>query len=307
MHDVAPPPAETTRKSALKAGFTLIEMSIVLVIIGLIAGGVLVGRDLILQAQLRSLMQQIERYKTAAMTFRGKYYALPGDMPNATSFWPADPACGGNGVRPYMATSDGMTCNGNGDGIIYGSYWAEQHLFWQHLSLAGLIQDGPFTGTCAWAGANCSTDAASWGLVNAPTSSFNTGTNVFRIVNPDIEYGPSNQYWPQGGQHVFWLGGLFTTDGSGDSIWFNDGGSNSKRPLTSAQAFALDTKYDDGNPSTGTITNGPSSGCGNTTTQEVCMDGSVTPPVYWNSAHPAPSGGVCGIPAYCDLMFKAGF
>jgi prepilin-type N-terminal cleavage/methylation domain-containing protein len=70
------------------SGFTLIELSIVLVIIGLIVGGVLVGQDLIRAAAVRAQITQIERYNTAANTFRGKYGYLPGDIPNpdATNF-----------------------------------------------------------------------------------------------------------------------------------------------------------------------------------------------------------------------------
>ena len=62
------------------AGFTLIEMSIVLVIIGLITGGVLVGRDLIEAAKIRAQITQVERFKTAVQTFRTKYNGLPGDL-----------------------------------------------------------------------------------------------------------------------------------------------------------------------------------------------------------------------------------
>lgn len=65
----------------LRSGFTLVELSIVLVIIGLVAGGVLVGRDLIAAATIRSTISQIEKYKTAVNTFRGKYGYLPGDIP----------------------------------------------------------------------------------------------------------------------------------------------------------------------------------------------------------------------------------
>ena len=64
-----------------RGGFTLIELSIVLVIIGLLAGGVLVGRDLIAAAALRSQITQIEKYNAAANTFRAKYGFLPGDLP----------------------------------------------------------------------------------------------------------------------------------------------------------------------------------------------------------------------------------
>jgi prepilin-type N-terminal cleavage/methylation domain-containing protein len=70
-----------------KHGFTLIELSIVLVIIGLIVGGILVGRDLISAAAVRAQISQIERYHTAANTFRTKYAYLPGDIPNTCTVY----------------------------------------------------------------------------------------------------------------------------------------------------------------------------------------------------------------------------
>ena len=67
------------------SGFTLIELSIVLVIIGLIVGGVLVGQNLIAAATVRAQITQIEKYNQAVNTFYGKYQALPGDMNVATA------------------------------------------------------------------------------------------------------------------------------------------------------------------------------------------------------------------------------
>src|ERR1700759_2898335 len=66
-------------------GFTLIELSIVLVIIGLIVGGILVGQDLIKAAEVRAQISQIEKYNSAMNTFRAKFAAIPGDMPPAVA------------------------------------------------------------------------------------------------------------------------------------------------------------------------------------------------------------------------------
>jgi prepilin-type N-terminal cleavage/methylation domain-containing protein len=68
-----------------KCGFTLIEMSLVLVIIALIVGGILVGQDLIKAAEARAQISQIEKYNSAVNTFRAKFQAIPGDMAVATA------------------------------------------------------------------------------------------------------------------------------------------------------------------------------------------------------------------------------
>lgn len=107
----------------MKRGFTLVELSIVLVIIGLLIGGILVGQSLINSAQLQAVIRQVSQYDGAAMNFKTKYKSLPGD---SKSFSPA----------------------GDGDGSIYSS----QHLldggsgsmketlnFWMHQSQAGML------------------------------------------------------------------------------------------------------------------------------------------------------------------------
>ncbi|WP_446325542.1 type II secretion system protein [Blastomonas sp. CACIA14H2] len=124
-------------------GFSLVELSIVLVILGLLTGGILAGQSLIRAAELRAVPTEYNRWITATQTFRDKYFALPGDMPNATSFWTT---AGGTGrdtaCRTAMrgSTTTG-TCNGNGDGILNEvTVIDEAHTYWNHLSRAGLIE-----------------------------------------------------------------------------------------------------------------------------------------------------------------------
>lgn len=68
-------------------GFSLVELSIVLVILGLLVGGILGGQSLIHAAELRAIPTETEKYQTALNTFRMKYFALAGDFDKATSFW----------------------------------------------------------------------------------------------------------------------------------------------------------------------------------------------------------------------------
>jgi len=124
-----------------KAGFSLVELSIVLVIIGLLVGGVLVGKNLIHMAKLRNVITEFQAYQAAINTFIGKYSFLPGDMPNATEFWGVD----GSGCPAGTGTTG--TCNGDGDGSL-GIVLEEHFLFWEHLSHAGLIK-GNYLGAVA--------------------------------------------------------------------------------------------------------------------------------------------------------------
>jgi prepilin-type N-terminal cleavage/methylation domain-containing protein len=73
----------------MKKGFTLVELSIVLVILGLLAGGVLAGQSLIRAAELRSVTTQLEQYSTAIYAFRDRYFAIPGDEEFARRAWHA--------------------------------------------------------------------------------------------------------------------------------------------------------------------------------------------------------------------------
>ena len=127
----------------MEKGFTLIELSIVLVLVGLIISGVVGGEALIRQAELRSIMTQANGYRVAINTFQLQYDALPGDIPDAWDYWGA--ACGPNDF------SRNGGCNGDGNSYIVGNppnssqNEGEALRFWQHLTLAELIP-GNYTG-----------------------------------------------------------------------------------------------------------------------------------------------------------------
>ena len=104
-------------------GFTLVEIAIVLVIIGLLLGGVLKGQSLIDSAKAKNIIQQANALSAAVSAYQDKFHALPGDDAMATSHL------------------SGATVNGNGDGQITEYLSAPQH-----LALAGFIT-GKYNGS----------------------------------------------------------------------------------------------------------------------------------------------------------------
>jgi len=132
-----------------KTGFTLIEMSIVMLIIGLIIGGILTGRDLITAAKIRATVSQIEKYNTAVRTFQLKYNRfLPGDIPDpyASQFgFVARGAYAGEGDGNDVIEGIGGH-NPNWNSATYQT-GGETAMFWVDLSTAGLIKDSFNTAT----------------------------------------------------------------------------------------------------------------------------------------------------------------
>jgi prepilin-type N-terminal cleavage/methylation domain-containing protein len=115
-------------------GFTLIEIAIVLVIIGLLLGGVLKGQELITGARVRNLISQQDGIKAAFFGFQDRYRALPGDYASADT----NINCG-----------TGVTCaKGNGNGQIESTSVStvahEETLVWNHLTAAGFL-NGSYT------------------------------------------------------------------------------------------------------------------------------------------------------------------
>jgi prepilin-type N-terminal cleavage/methylation domain-containing protein len=113
-------------------GFTLVEIAIVLVIIGLLLGGILKGQEMITQAKIKNVMADFSGISAAYHGYQDRYRAIPGDDPGAAARWAAAPA----------ATS------GNGNGVVAGTYnnagvacaaGVEACGFWDHLRRAGFV------------------------------------------------------------------------------------------------------------------------------------------------------------------------
>jgi prepilin-type N-terminal cleavage/methylation domain-containing protein len=119
-----------------QSGFTLIEIAIVLVIIGLLLGGVLKGQELINSAKVKNLATDFKNVPVFIYGYQDKFRALPGDDGSAASH-----------VSGATVASTGGTLN---NGVIEGAWDSttttdETQKFWEHVRLAGLAT-GPTTG-----------------------------------------------------------------------------------------------------------------------------------------------------------------
>jgi prepilin-type N-terminal cleavage/methylation domain-containing protein len=230
-------------------GFSLVELSIVLVILGLLSGGILGGQSLIRAAELRALNTEYQRYATAAQTFRDKYFALPGDMAEATKFW------GRQVNAAHCVTNSGQAvnsatgvCDGNGNGQIMigaaGAESSEAFQYWRQLAAAGLIE-GSYTGLAE------SNNRYHASAANLPRSRF------------------PQAFWSV--QYNGFLDGTATTDFTGQYDNYYTVGSlmtnnyNWSAFLTPEEMWNIDTKSDDGKPGTGRIVAHSRDQCANAT------------------------------------------
>ncbi len=122
-------------------GFTLVEIAIVLVIIGLLLGGILKGQEMITQAKIKNVIADFSGISAAYHGYVDRYHKIPGDDPCAGSSNGAvtQAICGSNVARWGAASA-----HGDGNGIVQGAYKSttttdESMLWWDHLRRAGFV------------------------------------------------------------------------------------------------------------------------------------------------------------------------
>lgn len=211
------------KHTKLQAGFTLVELSIVLVIIGLIVSSVLVGQDLVRQAELRSTVTQYEQFQAAVKTFNTKYNALPGDIQGATLYgWTGD---GGDSLNdaastPNAGSDDLLEPIADGHGV--DDIAADNLFFWSHLGAGGA---GLISGT--YTPAQLATD----------------GSNIAAAL-PEADAG---NYWAvhsENGFNYYVIGAVAPgTAGEFDT----------DRTMVPVDAQSIDTKIDDARPGRGIV------------------------------------------------------
>jgi len=221
-----------SQADARQRGFTLIEMSIVLVIIGLIIGGILKGQELIESARIKNVINQIDVIRAATNAFQDRFNGLPGDYAQATT-----------------NITTGIT-NGNGDGVIgtapgpstaalmaaADKAKGENQDFFNHLLAANLLGGGAV-------------------LAASGTAVPNFAGGASPSPNPSAAY-------PQSGISIVYgthLGGT-TNPATLLTNWLviskfttTLAQTTSTTVVSPQRAFQLDAKYDDGNALGGSI------------------------------------------------------
>lgn len=236
----------TPNNNIHKRGFTLVELAVVIVIIGLIIGAVIKGQELVNGARLNAVENQVNAIKSAFTTFQDRYNALPGDFAQAQARLPGCQDAGAN------------CTNGDGDGIVdidsnglLAAPGVESRMAWQHLAFANLITGivpGAPSGESQY-GQNFPSARTSGGFVLLQTK---VGTPALSGLWLRLQGTAPNQPVSTG----------------------NTGGA-----LTPGQAAEIDRKLDDGKPLTGYVRAGgnvddcaPTTGLYNeAATQRDCM------------------------------------
>lgn len=225
----------TTRRT--HQAFTLVEMSIVLAIIGILVGAIVAGASLLRQSEVQTIISDYTKYSTAVAQFSRQYGGQPGDLLDATNYWGDDNT---NCADAAVTNTTPGTCNGNGNGQIVTATGAapanmnEPFRAWQHLQLAGLI-DGNFSGVTA--GTIGGTDLTASPGVNIPRSRItNAGWSLFHYSAVDV----ANRYNQDVGNLLMFgaVNGNKLTRGA---------------VITAGEAWQVDKKIDDARPAFGRI------------------------------------------------------
>lgn len=233
----------TNQARRSESGFTLVELAIVMIIIGLLIGGILKGQELINNARVSSTVAQVKAIESGISGFRDKYATVPGDFTNNTAT-----------ARLPGCTSTLCIVNGNGDGSI-------------STSGAATFDPGAVLVTGTESAASFVQLAAA-GLIGGVSASANNIAQANTPANPST---PLGGFWVLGSSTGALATGLvgptnipatILQSGTYVALVTTPGTAAGPAPLTPVQAANIDRKLDDGGPNTGIVrATGAAAGC----------------------------------------------
>ena len=223
-------------------GYTLIEMSIVMVIIGLVVGAIVMGQSLLQAAQIRSQVSQVEQIETAVASFRSKYNCLAGDCAQATNFFSGVTKGNGNGV--ICRNSGGAAMDAclfaTTNGAVAWSGTMESSSVFDHLAAAGLENMEQYDETVT---------ASNMPGIGFPVMRFQgSGVQATAALGTRggvlIHHLKTFQHIHEGPKITL---GACGGGGAGTAVGFSCG-------MNGEEAYMLDAKMDDGLPLSGKVT-----------------------------------------------------
>lgn len=212
-----------------EGGFTLVELAIVMIIIGLLITGVLKGQTMIANAQITSTIAQSKGFEAALNTFRDQYNALPGDM-----IGPATRIAACSGACAQAGGGNGQI--GNDPGLAHGTVGNENGAAWAQLSAADLISG--VSATSATTVLPISGDSIPAATVNGSSWQIGYSTNG-RLTAATAAAAAATD--ARSGHYVVLDNSLAVVS------------SATTASLTPGQAARIDRKLDDGKPNSGTV------------------------------------------------------
>ncbi|MGH1398373.1 MAG: type II secretion system protein [Alphaproteobacteria bacterium] len=226
-----------------KNGFTLVELAVAMVIIGLLVGGVLKGQELIQNARLNRYVKQTTSYVAALSAFYDKYRQWPGDLSNP-----------GNKIIGCAALNTCVNAGGNGDSIVgvITNNWSrddqsalnsEATQFWFHLTLSDFISGLTLENSQGWGDLYPSSPlGGGFQVAHVREAGENPASGIF-LISRDETTGDPHPSAP------------------GEAV------------LTPFQAAFIDRKIDDGSPRSGAfLADGVAGNCFNLTTFKYVED-----------------------------------
>lgn len=207
-------------------GFTLVELSIVLIIVGLLVGGVLKGAELVGAARIKRITSDFKAVESVSYIFQDSYAGLPGDIRNALGFIPGCTAANfcANGDGNGRVASDGSDQYVWTSVVIGANAQAPESIqFWKHLALLDMLA--------------------------GVTTSANPATPAYGKTHLASPLGGGFEYYYDAAMTLFPGGGHIMRLSSDRSL----SGGPVEGALTPMEAFRIDKSIDDGEPNTGKI------------------------------------------------------